>query len=211
LGKDIVKVGNFPKVDLLAAFLRGDLPALFMEREGRVVTEAPPPTVLIPGAFNPLHEGHLALAEVARQILGAPAAFELSLANVDKPLLTPEELGWRVKQFRRKHALWLTKAPTFAEKAKLFPGVVFVVGVDTAFRIVSPRYHDQNKAALAEALAVIRDRGCSFLVAGRVDGSGQFLHLDKVAIPPAFRDLFRAIPEQVFRVDISSTQLRFEK
>ncbi|HEX2474763.1 MAG TPA: hypothetical protein VHK01_08460, partial [Lacipirellulaceae bacterium] len=40
--------------------------------------------VLFPGAFNPLHDGHLRMAEVAQAHYGVPVTFELSIANVDK-------------------------------------------------------------------------------------------------------------------------------
>jgi hypothetical protein len=60
---------------------------------------------------------------------------------------------------------------------------------------------------MAHALAGMRDRGCRFLVAGRVV-EGQFHTLDAVPVPLAFRDMFMALPEDAFRVDLSSTELR---
>ena len=40
-----------------------------------------------------------------------------------------EEVRRRLAQCTWRAPLWLTRAPTFAEKALLFPGVVFVVGM----------------------------------------------------------------------------------
>ena len=57
------------------------------------------------------------------------------------------------------------------------------------------------------AFAKIREEGCRFLVAGRVDDGG-FRTLADVAIPREFTDLFEAIPESRFRADVSSTELR---
>ncbi|HEX6384445.1 MAG TPA: hypothetical protein VF177_07225, partial [Anaerolineae bacterium] len=58
------------------------------------------------------------------------------------------------------------------------------------------------------ALAGIRDRGCRFLVAGRVDDDGVFRDIKDLEIPDGYADLFRAIPGDQFRKDISSTELR---
>jgi nicotinic acid mononucleotide adenylyltransferase len=167
---------------------------------------ASPPTILLPGSFNPLHAAHCKLAEVASGLLGNPAAFELSIANVDKPPLDRDEIERRLRQFVGRAPVWLTRAPTFVEKARLFPGVVFVVGADTAERILSPRYY--RDITLNAALSEIRSQGCQFLVAGRADPNGRFFSLDDLSLSPAHRDLFNAIPLDVFRMDLSSTQLR---
>src|SRR5580700_4092202 len=89
------------------------------------------PTAILPGAFNPVHAGHWGLAEAAAQMLGMSAAFELSIANVDKPPLLGAEIRRRQAQFAGRADLWLTNTPRFLEKSELFPGAVFVVGADT--------------------------------------------------------------------------------
>jgi hypothetical protein len=57
------------------------------------------------------------------------------------------------------------------------------------------------------ALGQVRASRCRFLVAGRKSGDA-FQTLADVHVPPEFSDLFRAIPEESFRVDVSSTELR---
>jgi hypothetical protein len=166
------------------------------------------PEVLLPGAFNPLHGGHLALLDLAAHLEGKPAAFELSTVNVDKPELTDEEVHGRLGQFIGQAPIWLTRAPRFVDKAALFPGATFVVGADTALRLVAPCYYEDDEQKLRQALDLFRQQDCRFLVASRVDAAGRCLGLDDCTIPATFRDLFRAIPSDVFRMDISSTWVR---
>lgn len=192
----------------LAALLRGEVGAVCVEGDGRVRAGAPAPALLVPGAFNPIHAGHWGLAEVAARLTASAAAFELSVTNVDKPPLAPEEVRRRLAQFAWRAPVWLVRAPTFVEKARLFPGATFVVGADTAERVVAPRYYHDSAAEMGAALGEIRRHGCRFLVAGRAGADGRFAELHHFDIPEEHRDLFGAIPAEAFRVDVSSTALR---
>jgi hypothetical protein len=81
------------------------------------------------------------------------------------------------------------------------------VGSDTAVRIVEPRFYGGSIEAMRAALTEIREHGVRFLVAGRLAGD-RFVELAQLEIPEEFHDLFTAIPCEIFRADISSTQLR---
>lgn len=197
-----------PSQNSLLALIRGHESCICVEPDGRIRADAGKPGLLLPGAFNPLHEGHRQLLKVARKLPNLPAAFELSILNVDKAPLTIEEVRERMKQFDWLAPLWLTRAPTFVEKARLFPGVVFVVGVDTATRIAEPRYYGNSPEKMKAALAEIRSLECRFLVAARTEAGGHLLQLSDITLPTGFQELFTAIPASNFRMDISSTELR---
>jgi hypothetical protein len=172
--------------------------------DGRAVVDAPAPRLLFPGSFNPLHVGHSTLAETVGRMMGSVVHYEISIANVDKPDLAPGELQARSMAFHQYAPLWVTRAKTFVEKARLFPGVHFVVGYDTAIRLYDSKYYTERNG-VARALWELQACGCRFVVGGRVDADGVF----RVWKPEGeFQDLFIPIPETVFRVDVASRTLR---
>lgn len=162
---------------------------------------------VLPGSFDPLHDGHRKLATAASKILGAPVAYELSITNVDKPPLSEDVIRNRVSQFAEVGKVIVTDAHLFFEKAKLFPGDVLIIGVDTLARLVDPHYYGGDEARMLLALSGIEASGCRFLVAGRLEGD-EFRTLRDVPVPPIFSGLFQEIPESKFREDVSSSGMR---
>ncbi len=194
-----------PDADDLAAVRDGRQPWLTVYPDGRRRPGGLAPAALIPGSFDPLHQAHRGLRRAARRRCGDPAAYELSIANVDKPPLSAEVVRARLAQFAGYAPVILSRAPTFLEKARLFPGAVFAVGVDTARRIVDPVYYFSDP--MPDALAELRALGARFLVAGRFE-AGRFVELRDLDLPPEARGLFQPIPDSELRMDLSSTQLR---
>jgi hypothetical protein len=181
-------------------------PAICIESDG-VIRTAPLPRALLPGSFNPLHQGHTALAAVASARLGVPVHFEMSMTNVDKPELPQHELVRRVAQFAEVAPIWLTRAATFAEKATLFPGTAFVVGWDTAIRLVDSKYYG-GAAERDRALLRMMESGTRFVVGGRLDEADSFRVWDRNSAAEGFAELFFGLSEKDFRVDVCSRALR---
>lgn len=219
--------------DPIQRLLLGEVRTVMVYPDGRMVEDEPIPAGvgILPGSFNPLHIGHVKLAQVAGSVLGAEVIFEISVRNVDKQPLHEEEIRRRLTQFAQEQPSpssplpilgegWpkagvrafparvvLTDAPLIAQKARLLPGCTFVIGYDTAARLLDPVYYPGEEDGVRRALAVIREAGCRLLVAGRLV-EGVYHTLADLDIPAEFADLFQEIPEAMFRVDISSTEIR---
>lgn len=194
--------------DPIDQLLAGEINRITVQPDGQIALSAPIPSVLLPGSFNPLHEGHVLLARAAEELRKLPLAFEISVTNVDKPPLAGETVRRRVAQFAWKSPVELTRAPTFLEKSRLFPGTTFVIGADTAERLFLSKYYGDDKDRMHLALEEIANSGASFLVACRVDASGRVRGLGDIAVPRRYVDLFIEIPERLFRSDTSSTEIR---
>ena len=172
--------------------------------DGTFTRAGPERIALFPGSFDPLHAGHRTLATVVEAKYGVTVHFELSLKNVDKPELAPDVWRTRAAQFRGFAPLWLTRAPTFERKSALFPGALFVVGFDTAIRLLDAKYYP-DEAGRMRSLEAIAERGCRFIVGGRVDEGGAFRTWSEAeGVPP----MFDVLTEADFRMDISSSELR---
>ncbi len=195
-----------PIDDPIARLLDGSARTVLVAPDGTLAADRPVAGAILSASFNPLHAGHERLAQAAGDALGMPVTFELPVQNADKPPLSYAEIERRLEQFRWRYSVVLSREALFVGKADLYPGCVFVVGYDTAERLVDPRYYS-GEAGCDAALAHIRARGCRFLVAGRLD-EGVFRTLRDIAIPEGARDLFTELPEAAFRVDLSSSAIR---
>ena len=164
-------------------------------------------SILFPGAFNPRHKAHTQMARYAAERLGGQVNFELSIENVDKPLLDYTEINRRLIQFEPGESVWLTRTATFAEKSHIFPNTTFVVGADTIVRIVDPLYYAHDQQACLRVVQTIVDQGCRFLVFGRRSREG-FQTLSNANLPPTLATICDEVAEEDFRLDISSTKLR---
>lgn len=98
--------------------------------------EAPDGVVIYPGSFNPLHDGHRAIADTLIDD-GHYVYFEISQTRYQKEAYTDEEVAERVKQFAWKYPVVVTQnAPLFFDKYEIFKNAKprFVMGADTLKR-----------------------------------------------------------------------------
>lgn len=205
--QDVIAETTYDYEAQVQSLLAGDYSFFSIEDNGRCHTSTieSTPQLLLSGSFNPLHDGHLEMAQMAAQQTGIPVNFELSAKNADKPALPKQIILRRLAQFAGRHTIYVSTAPTFIEKSRIYPGTSFLVGYDTAERILQPRFYQDDQALMVASLSEIKKSGCSFLVAGRTDANGRYHPLSDLTIPEGYQDLFQPLP---FRKDISSTELR---
>lgn len=183
------------------------------QSDGLWTTSKPDDPLILSGSFNPLHQGHIQMLSAAEKMTGKKGIYEISICNVDKPVLPKSKLLKRIKCFPPDNSFCVTTSPRFTEKSIILPGSTFVIGYDTAIRLLDTQYYKKNdfnyySYAVANALNLIAENHCSFIVGGRIDKAGQFRTLNDLKVPKKSRQLFELIPESKFRVDISSSQIR---
>jgi nicotinic acid mononucleotide adenylyltransferase len=201
-------VADFEPIDWLTQLLAGEIGWVAISPDGQMRPGKTWPNIaFLSGAFNPLHNGHRRLAEVATKRLRQNVCFELPLVNAEKALLDLAEAQRRAAQFAGFATVILTQAPLFNQKAQLFPRSVFVLGIDTVERLWQPRFYHDDPLEMYAAFNAVQAAGCRFEVAGRWQRD-RFLTLQDLDIPTGYRELFAEIPEVDFRVDISSTAIR---
>ena len=169
--------------------------------------------LVFPGSFDPLHEGHTKLAEAAldatkqRDAEEPSLLYEISLKNADKGVIDVEQAEERLLQFKKANAaVALTRRALYVDKSQLFGPCDFVMGADTASRVLDAKYYG-GVEGLAEALGHAARKGlrvCGGGAIGRAEFRGCPRGAGLGAGQPPGRDL--EIPD--FRVDISSTELR---
>ena len=165
--------------------------------------------LIFSGSFSPLHEGHLAMARIAEEIAERPVEWELSVTNVDKPMLDYIEVSRRVEQFKGK-TLWLSRAATFIEKVHVFPQSTFVMGADTYVRLIDPKYYHGSQARLNDAMQTICRQSRGLIVFGRMQDQ-KFQNPTTCDVPPALREITYFVSEREFRMDVSSSGIRANK
>ena len=164
--------------------------------------------VLYPGSFNPLHYGHIAAAREVERMTGKRVVFHITCDHPEKGKIPVADIERRVRQFVGIAPVLVTSGDSFyADKAKRFPGLGFVIGADAVLNIMNPAYYTNDKCSPQRSFEKFAQFGSRFHVTGREVG-GTFTTLADLPIPEEFRRLFSSVPG---RWDVASRDLRAKK
>ncbi|KAA1188306.1 hypothetical protein [Photorhabdus heterorhabditis] len=163
--------------------------------------------LILSGSFNPFHKGHEKLKEIATAVTKRKSYYELSIKNAVKLTISTDEVFNRIRQFKEKGDVILSDAKFFTEKSHIYQGAIFVIGADLCQEINNPIYYG-GEEGLKKSLMTIKNNDCRFIVAGRFFNNKYHTVNDLVNIKDEHRFLFESIPENLFRLDISSTEIR---
>jgi hypothetical protein len=169
----------------------------------------------------------LVVATIQKLALESPlVVFEMSALNPDKPPIARDEIIRRLKQFDPDNnsllkengltniGVSITSLPLFFEKSQIFRNCNFLVGADTLVRLIDPKYYDNSINRMVSAMSIMYERNCKFVVGGRCVGDNfstaeKILESDSATVlPDSIRSMFISLPEEEFRIDLSSTQIR---
>lgn len=132
------------------------------------------PKAIFSSSCNPIHQAHINIIRDAAQRLNCQVDIELCVQNADKPPLDYLTIYERTKSTLEKlkniltvREIILTNKPYYFDKVKLFPGAVFVVGMDTFDRILDPKYYQCAGSDVLVGLQFMEENGNQFLVYSR--------------------------------------------
>lgn len=168
--------------------------------------------VLVPTSCNPLHKGHVSLAQAACEAHAWPFySFMVTVDPPHKPKLSVQDMIQRLITAKGHNVLFSEGDPLYIDKALRYPGVAFALGADAFDRMLDPKWGDVNSM-----LWEFKDLNVSFYVRGRMilneeTGEEEFLTMDDVLDKRLDQHMFA--PVGIFtrlsgREDISSSQLR---
>jgi nicotinamide mononucleotide (NMN) deamidase PncC len=164
------------------------------------------PFVLMPGAFNPPHEGHFGTAAHVLREYGKQTIFELTAEPPHKDWLTVQELLQRAKLLQGHHRIFTRKEPYYIDKARAFPGMGMVLGADAMVRILDPKW-GLNFDEMFKEMDQLRTK----LYIGGRDINGKFTTRNDIEdlMTPWQAFMFRSLSLQVGgEYHVSSTEIR---
>jgi nicotinic acid mononucleotide adenylyltransferase/nicotinamide mononucleotide (NMN) deamidase PncC len=164
---------------------------------------------LMPGAYNPPHEGHLGTAQHVMDEYGRTVVFEVTAEPPHKEALSAQSLLQRAKLLQGYDRLFTRKEPFYIDKARAYPGIPLVLGADAMVRMLDPKWG----LDLEQMFKDFQKLETKLLVTGRMIGD-KFVTVDDIS-----KD-FRLKNARVWgyaqsvmlpvsgRFDVSSTELR---
>jgi nicotinic acid mononucleotide adenylyltransferase len=161
---------------------------------------------LMPGAYNPPHEGHFGTANNVSEDYHRNVIFEVTAQPPHKDALSVQALLQRAKVLQGHNRIFTKKNPLYLDKARAYPGIPLVMGADAMVRLLDPKWGVDILASFKE----FKELKTELYIAGRTMGSKFVTWQDiKEMLTPEQSQLFVEIARPISgHWDISSTEIR---
>ena len=168
-----------------------------------------PPEFLFSGSRDPGAEAQRKICQYVQSSLGGSVEQEWSLEQVDQRVCGFPAVLDRLFGLLARGPVWLTRQPTLAGKALLFPGATFVVGIETIIQLADPNSYPGPQSR-QQALETIGAAGCRLLVfSGRLQHAAPALgvtapgacQLEDLVLPAELGQLCSPVPDSIDTCD----------
>jgi nicotinic acid mononucleotide adenylyltransferase/nicotinamide mononucleotide (NMN) deamidase PncC len=95
---------------------------------------------LMPGAYNPPHQGHFGMSQQALDQYGYETVFETTAIPPHKKALAVQQLLQRAKSLQGHDRLFTKQLPYYIDKARAYPGKPIILGADAMIRMLDPKW-----------------------------------------------------------------------
>lgn len=198
----------------------------------------PEDTLVFPGTFNPIHNGHIELAKIALIKLGwditkpnSLIVFDIGCYNADKGFKSIDEIKKIIDQNIiilkdsgiTNFAFSVSSESLYSNKSYLYKNCYLLQGADTFERVLDTKYYENSEFKLISSLTEIYMNGCKFIIGGRLSYPSdptiltsykKFITASSIInekgknIPIKILETYIQLSEEDFRIDLSSTEIK---
>lgn len=167
--------------------------------------QLPNHVALMPGAYDPPHEGHFGIADAMDSDFRFRVFHHITIDQPHKPHLTAQDVLQRAKLLRHRNVIFTRGDALYIDKIRKF-GLPIVMGTDALDRILDPKWGVPTEDLLSELYKL----NAKIFVNGRITSAGTFETcedvLDRHRQLAHLGRIFFSLGNQ--RWDISSTEVR---
>jgi nicotinamide mononucleotide (NMN) deamidase PncC len=119
---------------------------------------------LMPGSFNPPHEGHFGMADDYEKRQRKSVVFEIATnpPHKDKPII--QDLLKRAKMLKGRNVLFSVDTSLFINKSKSYIGMPILIGADTMLRMFDTKWG----FSIEDLFKTFKENKTKFFVYGRM-------------------------------------------
>lgn len=160
---------------------------------------------IFPGAFNPVHSAHKALAEeVIEKTKCGSVLYTVSIDNPHKPHLLVGDVLCRSKMLSGEDRLFTVGESYYIDKAKNWPTKIFIIGSDALERLLDPKWGPTTE----EVLEAFKRCSTRFYVSSRIMNGVEISLQSIFEKYPIMNNYWYMFNKLETQIDLSSSEIR---